>query len=151
MGNTREEMMLERIIADVIAEGRRAQKKHGTPMPNPLRGSTILMEEAGEAAEAALKLTSRDEAEREGQTDEFWLKHLRKELIECASVAIRQIVNIDTGRTLPWVVRQREAELLWSKELNTEARPKEQLPLLSANSGTLTSSSEPEQSTLDIR
>lgn len=96
--------VMVRILIDVLMEGERAQVKHGTPSPNPLRGTTILGEEYGEACEAALKMTSLNPTEKENQTDFFWLHHLRSEYVQVASVALRQILNIDTGRTTEWLL-----------------------------------------------
>jgi len=95
--------LLANILYDVLVEGEKAQEKHGTPSPNPLRGITILTEEVGEAAEAALKATSLNEKEKEdehgvAQPMGYWLVRLRAELVQTASVSIRQIQNIDNGR-----------------------------------------------------
>lgn len=102
---------LSQILHDVLDEGDRAEEIHGPPSPNPLRGITIETEELGEAAEQALKLTSINPTEHCNQPVRDRLLLLREEWIQIASVAIRQVQNIDSGRTLEWVTKNQTIQL----------------------------------------
>jgi hypothetical protein len=100
----KDDQLLERILYHVLEEGDRAEQKHGKPTPNPLRCTNIVCEEAGEACEAALKLTAIDSVEREGQSQMHWLAELRAEWIQVASSAIRRIRTIDSGEMTQWLL-----------------------------------------------
>jgi hypothetical protein len=99
-----DEMRHCRVILDILKEGERASEIHGTPSANPLRCAGIVVEEAGEAMEAALMLTAINPAERRGRTQMHWLAEMRKELIETASSALRRVFVIDSGEMTQWII-----------------------------------------------
>lgn len=94
----------EHVLEAIRKERRRqAEKWAGTPgdaavlsVSEPFRLVTILTEEVGEIARAALELLF--ELEREPISSaqvERWMRNYRQELIECAAVAVAAVEGID--------------------------------------------------------
>ena len=102
--DSKNDLLLEKILFDVLEEGDRAIEKHGKPTGNPLRCAGIVCEEAGEAMEAALMITAINPKEREGRSQMDWLCDLRAELIQTASSAILRIRTIDSGEMTQWII-----------------------------------------------
>lgn len=85
------------VVQDVLTEAFHALEKHGPPTTDPVRACAILAEELGEITEHALRMTSRDERERCGQSSCVRLLLMRTELCQLAAYALLQIHNIDIG------------------------------------------------------
>ena len=75
----------DRTIEEIFAELRRAEAKHPGWPDNPIHAVAIVVEEAGEAMQAALQLTY------EGGTQ----AHLRQELVQTGAMAIRALINFE--------------------------------------------------------
>jgi hypothetical protein len=98
------------LFRDILMENARAHIKHGMPSPNPTRAIARLCEEIGEAARCSLKATSTNAREYEDRSENYWLGNMREELVQVASVAIRIIQDIDSGRVKAWVVQNRSTK-----------------------------------------
>lgn len=81
---------LQQPVTDALLECYRAEQIHGIIPSDPVRAVLILTEETGELAEAALELTRPNGGHNTA--------HLRAEAVQVASVALRIIEAIDSGR-----------------------------------------------------
>ena len=79
---------LQRVLEEVVAERRRQDAKWGEQNHDPFLYGTILMEEVGEFAQAALKARF-----DEGKT----LDNVREEAIQVAAVAVAIVECLDRG------------------------------------------------------
>lgn len=91
------QLRLEPILADVVSERDRQDQLFGEQNIDPFFSLTVLMEEVGEASNAAI------EFKRGNSTS----AHLREELVQTAAVAIAAIECLDRG-TWVWGVDPNE-------------------------------------------
>lgn len=75
--------VIDKVIADVCSEVLRAEQKHPCWPDNDFEALAILTEEVGEAAQAMI-----EEKHYGAPHDD-----VRKEMIQCAAMAIRWLIN----------------------------------------------------------
>jgi len=81
-----------RVLNDIRTERRRQDERWGVQNHDPLTYMTILTEEVGEAAKAAVELRFGDPAGGEDYRREY-----REELVQVAAVAVAMIECADRG------------------------------------------------------
>ena len=80
-----------KVLDDVLKERLRQDEKWGPQFHNPAQWMTVLMEEVGEAAQEALRVTFGHMPAQKA----IAYQHLREELVQVAAVAAAAIESLD--------------------------------------------------------
>lgn len=83
--------MTAKILRDIHAERLRQDEKWGPQFHNPAQWMTVIMEEVGEAAQEALRVTFGQMPAQKA----IAYQHLREELVQVAAVAAAAIESLD--------------------------------------------------------